>query len=348
MFRHFLLMTAASIAAFTFVSCSGSDMSDSATLPRNDNSGIDTRSFDNLFDIVTRSGATAELHSMMVLKDGKVIYENYDEGHSSDVKHALWSASKTFTATAVGFAVQDGLLTVNDKVISFFDKSILPETPSEELQNLTVWNLLTMTSGFAHDPIGETQALDLKDPSRFILNDSFSFAPGEKFRYNSLNTYLLSVIVSKVTGKKLVDYLNEKLFTPLGINDFFWKESAEGYNMGGWGLFLRTEDLAKMSQFMLQKGSWNGVQLLGAQWFDEAMSCQIMQEASPNDSREDWLSGYGYQMWMCANGCVRIDGAWGQFGIISPEKNAVIVLNALTNDAQGLLRLVFSEVYEKL
>lgn len=318
-------------------------------LPRNAKSGVDTEAFDKIFSDIALSGGTNELHGIVVLKDGAVIYERYDEGHGPEVKHALWSASKTFTATAVGLASDEGLLSVDDPIIKFFNADELPANPSDTLKALTIKHLLMMSSGFAHDRLGDTEALTLKDPTRFMLNDSFSFYPGTLFRYNSMNTYLLSVIVSRVTGKKLVDYLGEKLFAPMGIADYWWKESAEGYNMGGWGLFLRTEDLAKMGQLFLNKGRWNGKQLVSEAWIAEAMSVQIMQPQPANGrGNEDWLNGYGYQMWHNANGSYRLDGAWGQFSIIAPEKNAVIAVNSVCGNAQAFLRYVMKDIYDKL
>ncbi|MBR0111372.1 MAG: serine hydrolase [Bacteroidales bacterium] len=340
--KLFLVLAAAAL----LVSCGPKE----THLPRNTKSGVDTEAFDKLFSDIALSGSTNELHGIVVLKDGAVIYERYDEGHGPELKHALWSASKTFTATAVGLAADEGLLSVDDPVIKFFGPDELPAQPSDSLKAMKVWNLLTMSSGFMHDKLGETEALTLKDPTRFMLHDTFRFYPGETFVYNSMNTYLLSVIVSKVTGKKLVDYLAEKLFTPMGITDYYWKESAEGYNMGGWGLFLRTEDLAKMGQLFLNKGQWNGKQLVSEKWISEAMSAQIMQPRPPagRPGNEDWLAGYGYQMWCNANGSYRLDGAWGQFSIIAPEKNAVIAVNSVCGNAQAFLRYIFKDVYDKL
>ena len=344
-----LLVLFARVLASVIMIASGSPKG--TQLPRAEAEGVDVSAFDQLFLDCNLVGSTNEMHGVVVLKDGKVIYEKYDPAHSADMKHALWSASKTFTATAVGIAADEGLLSVDDPVIKFFDASELPAEPSDSLKALTIWNLLTMSSGFRHDMIGETEALALKDPTPFMLHDSFSFYPGEMFSYNSMNTYLLSVIVNKVTGKKLVDYVAEKLFKPMGIKDFYWKESAEGYSMGGWGLFLRTEDLAKMGQLFLNKGKWDGKQLVSEKWIDEAMSVQIMQ---PRDERplwpvqEDWLAGYGYQMWRCDNGTFRIDGAWGQWAVISPEKNVVIAVNCLSQDGQAVLRYVMKDIYDKI
>ena len=325
-------------------------------LPRNPDSGINTAQFDRMFNDVSHVGSTNELHDLLVVKDGKVIYERYDPAHRPDMKHAMWSASKTFTATAIGFAVQDGLLSVHDPVIKFFDKE-LPAEPSDTLKRLTVWNLLTMSSGFKHDYIGDTESLDLKNPTETMLHESFIFEPGTQFRYNSMNTYLLSVIVTKLTGQKVVDYLEAKLFKPLGIKDFYWKESAEGYSMGGWGLFIRPEDFAKMGQWMLQRGEWNGQQLLNREWFDEAMSAQIIQSVGKGYDEEtvaemmatdDWQAGYGYQMWRCVTGAYRLDGAWGQFSVVCPDKNAVIVANCLSNNAPEVLKYIWKNVYNEL
>lgn len=342
-------------SALLVAGCCQSPQDGSTHLNRNNESGVNTAVFDQLFDDVSLSSGTAELHGVVVIKDNSVIYEHYDEGHQPGLKHALWSASKTFTATAIGFAVQDGLLSVDDPVVKFFNEDELPSEPCDYLQKLTVKNLLTMSSGFEHDYLGDTQALVLKNPTVTQLNDSFIFEPGTKFKYNSMNTYLLSVIVTKLTGKTTADYLSEKLFTPLGIKDFYWKESAEGVSMGGWGLFISTEDLAKMGLFFLNKGTWEGKQLLSESWIKEASSAQIMPplpEVIPGrPSRpieEDWVAGYGYQMWRNDNGSYRLDGAWGQFCIISEEKNAVIAVNALTGNAQALLRLVMKDIYDKL
>lgn len=343
-----LLVLFARVMASVVMTASGSSKGDH--LQRTEAEGIDTSSFDQLFLDANLAGSTNEVHGVVVLKDGKVIYEKYDEAHRADMKHALWSGSKTFTATAIGIAADEGLLSVKDPVIKFFDASELPVEPSDSLKAMTIWNLLTMSSGFRHDMIGETEALALKDPTSFMLHDSFSFYPGGMFSYNSMNTYLLSVIITKVTGKKLVDYVAEKLFKPMGITDFYWKESAEGYSMGGWGLFLRTEDLAKMGQLFLNKGEWNGKRLVSEKWIDEAMSVQIMQPAPVSDRfvQEDWTAGYGYQMWRCDNGTFRIDGAWGQWAVIAPEKNVVIAVNSLCGNAQAVLRYVMKDIYDKI
>lgn len=299
--------------------------------------------------------ACNELHSLMIVKNGKVVYENYAPSHSADELHIMWSVSKTFTATAVGFAVQDGLLSLGDKVVDYFPEE-LPAEPHEWLQEITIHDLLIMSSGLRHDYIGRASSGQPFDWARETLAAPFDFRPGTMFQYNSMNTYLLSVVVSRVTGKKLADYLDEKLFTTLGIEEFIWNESPQGYNAGGWGLHISTESLAKMGQFMLQRGEWKGKQLLHEEWFDEAMSPQIMQyEGRITDpvelerfreatARDQWQQGYGYQMWCCTDGAFRLDGAWCQYCIIFPEHNAIVALTAHAGNGATILNSIWNNV----
>jgi len=346
------------LATFIGLTACCSQPADPSThLERNFQSGIDTVPFARMANDIAHVTGTSELHDLIVIKDGKIVYEYYDPAHCPTQKHAMWSASKTFTATAIGFAVQEGLLSVQDKVTKFFSPDELPAAPSDTLQRLTVWHLLTMSSGFAHDVIGDVESLDYTTPAKRQLHDSFIFEPGTRFRYNSMNTYLLSAIITKLTKQTVVDYLTPRLFQPLGIADYYWKESSEGYSMGGWGLFIRPEDFSKMGLWMLQRGQWEGRQLLNAEWFDEAMSSQIQQtigldltaeECAERQANDDWQAGYGYQMWHCTVDAYRLDGAWGQFSIVCPEKNAVITLNALTTNTAKLLKYVWKNVYEHL
>ena len=170
--------------------------------------------------------------------------------------------------------------------------------------------------------------------------------PGTQFLYNSLGVYMLAAIVEKVTGQKIIDYLTPRLFQPLGIQGADWEVSPQGIGTGGWGLRLKTEDLAKVGQLYLRKGAWNGRQLLPAKWIDEATSISIMQPADPasKTSRDssDWLQGYGYLFWHCRQKNVyRADGAFGQYIIIMPDQDAVVAITSETGDMQDELNLVW-------
>ena len=155
---------------------------------------------------------------------------------------------------------------------------------------------------------------------------------------------MLSAIVQKVTGQKVIDYLKPRLFDPLGITGMDWEVDPKGINTGGWGLRLKTEDMAKFGQLFLQKGLWNGKQILPASWIEEASSTKIMQNPDAPQAKKDssdWLQGYCYQMWRCRNNGYRADGANGQYIIVLPEKDVVIAVTAEAPDMQGEINLIW-------
>lgn len=311
-----------------------------------DDFGCIDEAADSVWRAVTVFAGTDEIHSMMILKDGKKIYEKYDTGHRPDERHVMWSASKTFTAIAVGFAVQESLFGIDDKVISFFHDDELPSERGEWLEKLCIRDLLTMSSGLGTDGINKVRSLEWQHPAREVLAVPMAFEPGARYHYNSMNTYLLSEIVQRCTGMKLSEYLNIRLFRPLGICNWEWEESADGVTAGGWGLYTTTETLAKTAQFLLNKGKWNGRQLLRPEWVEAMSSPQIYQSDGP---RNDWNAGYGYQMWVCTHNAFRLDGAFGQFGIVIPEKNAVIAVTAQLNKGKrNFMDLIWKTIWPRL
>ena len=293
-----------------------------------------------------------DIHSVMVVKDGKVIYSRWQGEGADSVPHVLHSVSKTFTATAVGLAIADGKMALTDKVIDFFPDK-LPTEVSDNLKEMTVRDLLTMTCGHDVEPSfrGDTG----QDWVTCFLAHPVVHKPGTFYLYNSLGTYVLSAIVQQVVGEKVVDYLTPRLFEPLHIDKPKWEESPQGINCGGWGLYLKTEDLAKMGQLLLQKGKWNGKQLIPETWVSE-MSKKQVESINPGTRIEeaeakgltketsDWMQGYGYQMWRCRPGCFRADGARGQYIIVVPDKNAVIAITSNVEDLQGELNLVWNNI----
>ncbi|HTF19418.1 MAG TPA: serine hydrolase, partial [Chryseolinea sp.] len=275
-----------------------------------------------------------EFHSIMVLRHGKVIAEGWWNPYRPDLKHTLYSCSKSFTASAVGFAVSEKKLSVEDQVISFFPDDV-PSNPSENLKALRVKHLLSMSVGHDKDPTGATRGSD--NWIRSFLEVPVVHEPGTKFVYNSLATYMLSAIVQKVTGQTILEYLKPRLFAPLNITGMDWETDPDGINTGGWGLRLRTEDMAKFGQMFLQKGKWNGRQILPETWIADASTAKIMQDPDAPQARKDssdWLQGYGYQMWRSRHNSYRGDGAYGQFILVLPEQDAVIAITAETADMQ--------------
>ena len=294
------------------------------------------------------AGKSMDIHSVMIVRNGNVIYSHWQSAGAENVPHVLHSVSKTFTATAVGLAIADGKMALTDKVVDYFPDK-LPAQVSDNLKAMTVRDLLTMSCG--HDVEPSFRGAQQDWVSAFLAHPVIH-EPGKFYLYNSLGTYMLSAIVQKVTGEKVVDYLTPRLFSPLHISKPRWEESPQGINCGGWGLYLKTEDLAKMGQLLLQKGKWNGKQLIPAEWVAE-MSKKQVESVNPGTRLEDaaakgmtvetsdWMQGYGYQMWRCRPGCFRADGARGQYIIVVPDKNAVVAITSDVGDLQGELNLVW-------
>ncbi len=257
-----------------------------------------------------------EIHSIMVLRHGKVIAEMYAAPFEPEYGHTVFSASKTFTSAAIGIAIGENRLRVTDRVASFFPE-LLPERISDDLAEMTIHDLLIMGS-----------CINLDQTVRGLESDWLKayFAkgtqkPGEKFRYDSIATYTLSAIIQKVTGMTLLDYLKIKLFEPLGIKDVNWEISPDGITTGGWGLHIQSESLAKFGQLLLDKGMWNGERIISEEWVGEMMKNHI----------DTGTCGYGYQMWVEGYpGTARADGAYGQYVIVVPAKDMVFVVTELT------------------
>jgi len=302
--------------------------------------GVSAAGIDSFLTAVNQS--KHEFHSMMILRHGKVIAEGWWNPYAANLKHSLYSTSKSFTSTAVGFAVTEGKLKVTDKVVSFFPQS-LPDTVKPWLAALTVKDLLTMSAGQEPDP---TTVIPFKtdDWVKAFLATPIVHKPGTQFLYNTMATFMLSAIVQKVTGQKELDYLKPRLFDPLGITGEDWEANKQGINTGGWGLRLKTEDLAKMGQLYLQKGMWQGKQLLPKAWVEEATTFKIDQAPNATQSKKDssdWMQGYCYQFWRCRHNAFRADGAFGQYIIVMPEKDAVIAITSESPDMQDELNLVW-------
>ncbi len=302
--------------------------------------GVSSQSIIDFLNAISTSGS--EFHSFMMLRHGKIVADGWWDPYRADLKHTMYSVSKSFTATAVGFAISEKKLSLDDKAISFFPKDELPDTISPHLAELHVKDLLSMSVGMDHDATGPVIVND--DWIKAFFKLPIAFDPGTKFLYNSAGSFMLSAIVQKVTGQKVIDYLKPRLFDPLGIEGIDWETNPQGINTGGWGLRLKTEDMAKFGQLFLQKGMWEGKQILPQSWVEQASTKKIDQDPSAPQSKKDssdWLQGYCYQMWRCRNNGYRGDGAYGQFIIILPDKDAVIVITSESRNMQSEINLVW-------
>lgn len=280
-----------------------------------------------------------EVHSFMLLRHGAVVAEGWWSPNEADQPHLIFSLSKSFTSTAVGLAAAEGYFSLDDRVISFFPDEA-PADPSANLSSMTVRHLLTMSNGQAFDTWLAMVGRPDGDWVRGFFDVPVTHPPGTQFLYNTGATYMLSAIVQKTTGVKLMDYLRPRLFEPLGIQNPRWQESPQGITAGGIGLCITTEDIAKFGQLYLQQGRWQDKPLLPVGWTDEATSLQITNAGHPNP---DWGQGYGYQFWRCRHGAYRGDGVFGQYCIIMPEQDAVLAITSGVDifDMQQPLNLVW-------
>jgi CubicO group peptidase (beta-lactamase class C family) len=300
--------------------------------------GISSTALHQLLDAIAEK--KLEIHSFMLVRHGQVAAEAWWAPYSAERTHLLFSLSKSFTSTAVGMAISEGLLSLEDRAASFFPDE-LPDDPSEFLLRMTIRDLLIMGTGHTKDTFQALNESTKGGWGRMFLEQPVEVEPGTQFVYNSGATYMLSSILQKVTGVTLTEYLTPRLFEPLGIVDPSWDKCPDGIVTGGWGLKLKTEDIAKFGQLYLQQGEWNGRQLISPDWITEATSKQISNGSSPDS---DWTMGYGYQFWLCRHNAYRGDGAFGQFCIMLPDQHTVIAITAALTKAQELLELIWTHV----
>jgi CubicO group peptidase (beta-lactamase class C family) len=277
---------------------------------------------------------------MMVVRHGSVVGEQWWTPGAPDAPHVMWSLSKSFTSTAVGLVISDGLLSLDDRIVDLLPEDV-PAEIDAHVAALTVRHLLTMSTGHASESLPEEDR-DATNWARHVLAQPFEFEPGTRFVYNSGATYLLSAIVQKLTGQTVLDYLTPRLFEPLGITGPTWEQSPQGISVGAWGLSIRTEDVARFGQLLLQHGQWEGTQLVPADWVSKATSWQVSNEGT--SEKLDSLQGYGFQFWQCRFGAFRGDGKGGQFCIVLPEQDAVVVMTSEVEDMQAELDLVWTHI----
>ena len=309
MARHIIIYIALLVGSAFFNASHAQDL-----VPRStpEAQGISSAHIQEFMDTLMQDTRT-EIHSCIVMRHGHVVAEMYPQPWRKDYRHTMYSVSKTFTSVAVGMCIQDSLIAISDTIGKYIS---MPVSATRNVRAITLRDLLTMQSGIPVDTqmrIHETQWL------RAYLSKKNTSVPGTRWAYDSIMSYILSAIVQKATGKTLMDFLQERLFLPLGITDALWEESPEGITCGGWGLYIRPEAMAAFGQFLLNKGKWHDKQLLASSWIEEMMKPQSVN------------GRYSYHIWQTQYpGWAEANGANGQFIFLIPEADMVVSITQCT------------------
>ncbi|HEY2172955.1 MAG TPA: serine hydrolase domain-containing protein [Mycobacteriales bacterium] len=303
--------------------------------------GVDARGLHAFLDTI-EAAPDIEPHSLMVLRHGHVVAQGWWAPYSADRRHLLYSLSKSFTSTAAAFAAAEGLLRLDDPVIAHFPE-LDAEVTDPRSRSMLVRHVASMASGHAEETWGEVIAADPVEPVRAFLKLPPDQDPGTIFAYNQSCTYTLAAIIQRASGQTLTDYLRPRLFDPLGIGAVAWQQHPAGRDLGFTGLHVTTDAIAALGQLYLQRGSWNGEQLLSEEWVAEATRSHVANAGE----NIDWRQGYGFQFWMSQHG-YRGDGAYGQFALVLPEQDAVVAITASTVAMQSLLDAAWKHVLPAL
>ncbi|EYR62401.1 beta-lactamase [Actinotalea ferrariae CF5-4] len=294
--------------------------------------GVDARGVQAFLDAVEASAAI-EPHSLMLLRHGHVVAEGWWAPFSRDRLHLLYSLSKSFTSTALGLAVEEGLVSLDDTVLSHFPE-LDAEVTDERSRRMLVRHVAAMASGHREETLDRVLALDPRNPVRGFLLLPPDEEPGTVFAYNQPCTYTVASIVTQRTGSGLTDYLRPRLLDPLGIGEVAWHGDHTGMELGFSGLHATTEAIARLGQLYLQRGRWGDEQLVPEAWVEEATRGHVRSDGQGRPV--DWSQGYGFQFWMSRHG-YRGDGAYGQFCLVLPEQDAVLAMTAATEAMQEVL-----------
>ena len=281
------------------------------------------------------------VQGIMLLRHGNVTAEGWWTPYGPQSPHSLYSLSKSFTSTAIGLAVAEGLLTVDDPILKFFPDDA-PANPSRNLNTMRVRHLLSMNTGHKEDTTLPVFRSGEDNWARVFLSLPVKYKPGTWFVYNTAATYMLSAIITQLTGGTLRDYLRPRLLDPLGIENPIWETDPRGINIGGTGLHIKTGEIARFGQMYLQNGVWQGRRLVPEKWIAEAT--KATSDNSKTQTNPDWMVGYGYQFWRCQHNAYRGDGAFGQFCIVMPEQNAVLAMIGGVQNMQTVLDKVWEHL----
>ncbi|WAZ19362.1 beta-lactamase family protein [Streptomyces cinnabarinus] len=302
--------------------------------------GVDASGVQSFLDAV-EADPDIEPHSLMILRHGRLVASGWWAPYTAGRPQLLYSLSKSFTSAALGLAVAEGLVRLDDPVLSCFPEFDADITDPRS-RAMLVRHVASMASGHETDTLDRAHALDPDDLVRGFLLLPPERDPGTVFAYNQPATFTLSAIVQRVSGQFLTDYLRPRLLDPLGIGEVAWQRDRTGRELGFSGLHASTDAVARLGQLHLNGGLWEGRRVLPESWVAEATRCHTANAGGPM-SGADWRQGYGLQFWMSRHG-YRGDGAYGQYCLVLPEQDAVIAMTSATVGMQKLLDLIWTHL----
>lgn len=260
-----------------------------------------------------------------------------------DKPRNIYSHTKSYMSTAAGIAISEGKLSLEDKLADFFPEK-LPKDPQPELFDITLRDLLTMSSGFNHSYLMSSDrraGVGVPDYVAYMLSQKVEVKPGSAFLYSTADSILAGRMIEKAVGMRMSEYLYKHILAPLGQGFPIWENDAEGHPVGGAGMFLKLSDMMKLGQLYLAGGKWHGEQLVDPAWIKEATRCQI---ETPNPEQDIWKCGYGYQFWMSPyEGAYRADGMYGQITTVLPDKGLVVAIQCPEEGDFSKVKMVLHE-----
>jgi CubicO group peptidase (beta-lactamase class C family) len=347
----FILLAIALLCTISFLSCSGqpdywptTDWKTSTPEAQ----GMDSEKLITALEKIEM--LELDLHSLLVIRNGYIVLETYFYPYTQETTHHIYSCTKSFTSTLVGLAVDKGYIKdVNQSIVSFFP-DILSANPDEAKKNITVRNLLAMRSGLdwpewtaAYGDSGNpcTGMESSTEWVTYILNKDVIHSPGATFNYSSGDSHLLAVIVALAAKQDAEQFARKYLFNPLGIKDFYWVPDPEAMRIGGWGLFLRPRDMAKLGYLFLHKGRWDEKQIVSSEWIEQATH----SETGWQPTTTNITSGYGYQWWLQQDDMYSAQGYGGQLIFVIPKKNMIVVTTG-SLDYTSAASMIYTNIVE--
>jgi CubicO group peptidase (beta-lactamase class C family) len=306
--------------------------------------GVDGHAVERFVDALEATEGV-EPHGLMILRHGSVIAAGWWSPYAPERLHLLYSLSKSFTSTAVGLAAAEGLLSLDDPVVSYFPEldAVITDTRT---RSMLVRHIAAMSSGHLEDTWQRASTSRPDNPVRGFLELRPDRDPGSVFAYNQSATYTMATILQRVTGTTVTDYLRSRLFDPIGAGEVAWAQLPAGQDVGFTGLHATTDTIARLGELYLRNGVWLGKQVLPAGWVEQATKQHISTDTVVDPAvgdKPDWRQGYGFQFWRSRHG-YRGDGAYGQYCLVLPEQDAVVALLGQSSETQALLDLVWREL----